>query len=174
MPPGKRPWQPARRGANRWEEQFHLGEVPEAQAEYGTLPSDREQMAAMVREAIRRHGAQAVAERANVSRRHVSAIASGGRKPSRAALEVLAKAVAALNAERGPEAVSVTDILPVIRQACEQHGIRNIARVAGIDDANLSRIVAGKRNASATMIAALSKAIARLRAVGAAHVAGMS
>ena len=108
------------------------------------------------------------------ARRHVSAIASGGRNPSRARLEVLAKAVASLNAERGPEAVSVTDILPIIRQACEQHGIRNIARVAGIDDANLSRIVAGKRNASAAMIAALSKAIGRLQAVGTADVAGMS
>ena len=160
--------------ANRWEEQFHLGEDPEAQAEYGTMPSDRDQMAVMVCEGIRRHGAQAVAERAKVSRRHVSAIARGGRNPSRAALEVLARGVAALNAERGSEAVSVADTLPVIRQACEQHGIRNIARVAGIDDANLSRIVAGKRNASATMIAALLAAIGRLQVVGAVHVAGRS
>ena len=127
----------------------------------------------MVREGARRHGPQAVAERANVSRRHVSAIAIGGRNPSRAALEVLAKAVASLNAERGSKAVSIGYGLRAIRQACEQHGIRNVARVAGIDNANLSRIVAGKRNASATMIAALSAAIARLPAIGAAHAADM-
>ncbi|MDE2200198.1 MAG: helix-turn-helix transcriptional regulator, partial [Rhodospirillales bacterium] len=159
--------------ANRWEEQFHLGEAPEAQAEYGTLPNDREQMAAMVREGIRRHGAQVVAERANVSRRHVSAIAAGGRKPSRVALDVLARGVAALNAERRPEAVSAVDILPAIREACERFGIRNLARVAGINDANLSRIIAGTRNASADMIVALMAAIGRLQAVGTAVVAGM-
>ena len=82
-------------------------------------------------------------------------------------LEALAKAVAALNAERGPEAVSTADILVVMRQACEHHGIRHVARVAGISDANLRRIVAGKRPPSPAMVAALSATIGRLQAVGA-------
>ncbi len=59
------------------------------------------------------------------------------------------------------EAVSSADILPFIRQTCRHHGIRHVARLARIDGANLSRIIAGKQNASAATIAALSAA--RLR-----------
>ena len=108
------------------------------------------------------------------ARRHVAAVATGGRKRRPDARDVLAKAVTSLNAERGPEAVSTANILPIMRQVCERHRIRHVARVARIDDANLGRIITGKWKASAAMIAALSAAIGRLQAVGAAPVADMA
>ncbi len=141
--------------AHRWEEQFHLGEAPDAQTEYGTMPSDHQQMLAMVREGIRRHGARAVAERARVSRQHVSSVVSGVSTPSAGALGALARAVAGLNAKRDREASIVADSLQAIRQACKRHGIRQIARTAGVDDGNLARIVAGKRKASQPLIQSL-------------------
>ena len=151
--------------ANRWEEQLHLGEDPEAQAEYGTLPSDRDAMAAMVQAGIRRHGAKAVAARAGISRQHASSVITGARCPSPAVLELLTRAVAALNAEQDRAAAEAADRLQAVRRACDRHGIRHVARIARINDANLSRIIAGKRRASPVTTAALMAAIRRLDAV---------
>ena len=160
--------------ANRWEEQFHLGETPDAQAEYGTMPSDREQLLATVREGIRRHGAQAVAERAHVSRQHVSSIARGASMPSPDVLGALARVVAGLNAEQDREAGAAADVLQAIRQACERHGIRHVARVAGVDDGNLARIIARKRKASPAMVASLIAAVRSLQGNDPAPVKGAS
>ena len=70
-----------------------------------------------------------------------------------------------LNAEQDRTAAEAADRLQAVRRACDRHGIRHVARIARINDANLSRIIAGKRRASPVTTAALMAAIRRLDAV---------
>jgi hypothetical protein len=54
--------------ANRWEEQFHLGADPEAQAEYGMAPEDQDRAIAVIRDAVDRFGQRKLAKAAKTSR----------------------------------------------------------------------------------------------------------
>ncbi len=63
--------------ANRWEEQFHLGADPEAQAEYGISPVEQEQVIVMIREAVERFGQRKVARATRMSRNTLAAVVSG-------------------------------------------------------------------------------------------------
>lgn len=63
--------------ANRWEEQFHLGADPEAQAEYGLSPEEREQAIALVREVVERFGQRKLAKAARISRNTLAAVVNG-------------------------------------------------------------------------------------------------
>lgn len=54
--------------ANRWDEQFHLGADPEAQAEYGLSPEERDQAIAAIRDAVDRFGQRKLAKAAKVPR----------------------------------------------------------------------------------------------------------
>jgi len=63
--------------ANRWEEQFHLGGDPEAQAEYGVSVDDQDQAIAMVRNAVARFGQRKLAKAAKISRNTLAAVVNG-------------------------------------------------------------------------------------------------
>ncbi len=63
--------------ANRWEEQFHLGGDPEAQAEYGVPTEDQEQMNAMVRDAVAQFGQRKLAKAARISRNTLAGVIDG-------------------------------------------------------------------------------------------------
>lgn len=131
--------------ANRWEEQFYLGGDPEAQSEYGILPADRERMLTAIRTATQLHGTQQVAVRARISRRHLYDVLSGNKHLSDALLMKLARV--ARDLDTGHPAVG--DVLPSVRECCKKLGIRAFARIAGISDCNLGRILAGTRRLSA-------------------------
>jgi hypothetical protein len=68
--------------ANRWEEQLHLGNDPEAQIVYGSDEHDRERMIAFLRTVADRVGRRALAEAAGVSVRETAAILRGERQPT--------------------------------------------------------------------------------------------
>lgn len=65
--------------ANRWEEQFHLGEDPHAQIVYGQSGRQQKRLARQVSEAIRRRGVRRVARESGLSVGLVSGIAQGRR-----------------------------------------------------------------------------------------------
>ena len=78
--------------ANRWEEQFHLGGDPEAQAEYGVSVDDQAQAIAMVRDAVARFGQRKLAKAAKISRNTLAAVANGSRALPSDALKRLRQA----------------------------------------------------------------------------------
>lgn len=57
--------------ANRWEEQFYLGELPEAHVEYGRHPGSRERLMQMLRAAAGKFGIGALAQAAQLSRQQL-------------------------------------------------------------------------------------------------------
>nr|WP_298161797.1 DNA polymerase domain-containing protein [Acidocella sp.] len=82
--------------ANRWEEQFHLGGDPEAQAEYGVSVDDREQATAMVRDAVARFGQRRLATAAKISRNTLAAVVNGKAKLPCQSMPRLRRAIAKL------------------------------------------------------------------------------
>lgn len=78
--------------ANRWEEQFYLGAVPEAQIEYGNEPKERERALARLQGAVKEHGVTAVARAAGVSRQHVYSVIREDSKPTAVTLAKLIRA----------------------------------------------------------------------------------
>lgn len=77
--------------ANRWEEQLHLGNDPEAQIVYGADEESRERTIAFIRDVADRIGRRALAEAAGVSVRETAAILRGERQPTRRTLTQLVK-----------------------------------------------------------------------------------
>ena len=57
--------------ANRWEEQFFLGETPDAQIEYGTSPTARKSILKVIARAARKFGKSALAATAGLSRQRL-------------------------------------------------------------------------------------------------------
>jgi transcriptional regulator with XRE-family HTH domain len=147
--------------ANRWEEQFYLGPDLDAQTEYGIAPSDYERMINIVRRASKKFGQYKLAKAANVSLSEVSAIALFKRRPTPATLAKLYRAVSQLEREAYEEAEHVREVLDAVRRRCQLVGVREFARRAGVDAANLVRILKGRRKPSQLMLAKLQAALAR-------------
>jgi len=84
--------------ANRWEEQLHLGNDPEAQIVYGADDESRERTIAFIRDVADRIGRRALAEAAGVSVRETAAILRGERRPTKRTLAQLVKTAADLAA----------------------------------------------------------------------------
>ncbi len=141
--------------ANRWEEQFHLGADPEAQSEYGMTPEDRERAMAAIQEAVAAHGMQTIARRAKVSRQHLHDILAGRKTPPNAMLMKLARAAHGLTGAQ-PRA---EDVLPAARECCQELGRRRFARLAGVNDGHLGRILSGARRPSGASLAKLARAL---------------
>lgn len=78
--------------ANRWEEQLHLGNDPEAQTVYGTDQKSRDQTIAFIRTVADRVGRRTLAEAAGVSVRETAAILRGERQPTATTLTKLSRA----------------------------------------------------------------------------------
>jgi hypothetical protein len=87
--------------ANRWEEQYSLGEMPGAQIEYGRHPEGHQRLIAALKDAAKTHGVGTLADVAKVSRQQLHAILSGGAQPGRATVGKLCKAMMALARESG-------------------------------------------------------------------------
>jgi DNA-binding phage protein len=85
--------------ANRLEEQFFLGEMPEAQIEYGRHPDSRRQLLTIIRQSANRYGMEVLADAAGISRQQLHSILSMGGIPKRDTALRLCGAIARLRDE---------------------------------------------------------------------------
>ncbi len=145
--------------ANRWEEQFYLGLDLEAQTEYGSAPGDYERIFELVRLAGKKFGQRKLASAADTSLSMVSAILSGKRGPTPATLAELYRALPRLEQVASEEAESAREVLEAIKERCQAIGVRRFAKQAGVDAANLTKVLSGRRRFSETMRAKLEVAI---------------
>jgi hypothetical protein len=141
--------------ANRWEEQLCLGEDPEAQIEYGTAPEDLERMRGTVLRAAQKFGQRALAKAAGVSLREVSAIVRGHWKPVPETLVKLVRAIPQLEAAYRRQVADEQAVLTAARERCQKVSLRQFARAAGVDWANLADVLSSKRKPSKVMMAKL-------------------
>lgn len=79
--------------ANRWEEQFHVGEMPEAQIEYGVSDEGKRALLALVGRCAGRVGLSAIAVAAGMSRQQVAAILNGKAMPRSRNVRALATVI---------------------------------------------------------------------------------
>ena len=82
--------------ANRWEEQYFLGELPEAQIEYGRHPDSQRHLLTIIRQSAGRYGMETVAKAAGLSRQQLHSILSRNVMPKRDTLARLCKELASL------------------------------------------------------------------------------
>jgi hypothetical protein len=82
--------------ANRWEEQFFLGETPEAQIEYGSSPAATRAILKVIRRAARKFGMTKLADAAQLSRQQLTTLIGKKGNPHPATVVRLMRAVAEL------------------------------------------------------------------------------
>ena len=85
--------------ANRWEEQFFLGEIPEAQIEYGRSPTSQRAILKVIKRAGRKFGMTALADSAQMSRQQLTTLIGEKGCPLPATVVRLMRAVAELELE---------------------------------------------------------------------------
>ena len=145
--------------ANRWEEQLLLGLDLEAQFEYGIAPDDEERILAAVLLANKKFGQQKLAKASGISISEVSAILLGKRQPTRTTLSKLFQAIPRLEREATEEAEHVREVLDAVGRHCRLVGVREFARQAGVDGANLAKVLDGRREPRPMMLAKLEAAL---------------
>ena len=142
--------------AHRWEEQLHLGEIPEAQLVY--------QRDATVLEAAIRSAAEfsqrEIAKESGISLREVSAILRGQRNATRHTLMRLAQAVRTLSLRKREDAENEDRLLGVLREKIQQLGVRGVARELGIDAENLRKAIGRQRRLTKRLRGTLERATA--------------
>jgi transcriptional regulator with XRE-family HTH domain len=146
--------------ANRWEEQHYLGLDVEAQTEYGTAPESLKRILETIARAGEKFGQRSLAKAAGVSLSEVSAVLLGKRTPKPAVLSKLYKAVSHMEREAREQAGYVRNVLDIVRARCQYVSVRQFARQADIDAANLAHVLNGQRKPSQTMLVTLRIALA--------------
>ena len=146
--------------ANRWEEQLYLGENPEAQIEYGVSPEQKERIRGTALNLCRPFGPAKLARQACLSVGDVSDILSGKRNPRVEIWLKLMRAAQDLEAQKYQADQKNQIILEMIRDMCNQQSMRKVAKDSGIDPANLSHVLNGKRKLSRKTQVKLEKILA--------------
>ncbi len=104
----------------------------------------------------------ALAMAAGVSLSEVSAVLLRKRTPTPGTLAKLYRAISRLEREASEEAEHVQEVLDAVRRHCRLVGVRKIARRAGVDSANLAKVLSGRRKPSHVMLEKLEAALARI------------
>ncbi len=88
--------------ANRWEEQYYLGKLPEAQLEYGLSKAAHTRIIVLLRDAAKEYTRVAIADEAGISRQELAAILGETVIPRMATLRRVFAAVARFARETAP------------------------------------------------------------------------
>jgi transcriptional regulator with XRE-family HTH domain len=146
--------------ANRWEEQLHLGLDLEAQTAYGLSQEGRERALEAARQAGNTYGQRKLAVAAGVSFSELSSVLLGKRRPNPSTLTKLCIGVSRLQRAEREEVEQARSVLDRVRLHCRLTGLRRFARRAGVDPANLNRVLKGRNEPSLLMLAKLQALLA--------------
>ncbi len=146
--------------ANRWEEQFHLGLDLEAQTDYGLSPEGRERALEAARRVADTHGQRQLAAASGISLSELSAVLLGKRSPGPSTLTRLCMAVSRLQRAESEGVEQARSVLEEVRRHSRFTGLRRFAKRAGVDPANLNRVLKGRGNPSQPMLAKLQAILA--------------
>lgn len=137
----------------------YFGADFEAQTEYGAAPYYHERILEVVRSAGEEFEQRNLARASNASLSVVSAILRGKGRASSAALAMLYRALPRLEREASEEAEQGREALEAVKRHCDLFGLREFARRAGVDGANLAKVLSGRRRPSRAMLATLGAAL---------------
>jgi len=105
-------------------------------------------------------GQRELAAAAGISLSELSGVLLGKRNPSPSTLTKLCMAVSRLQRAESDEVDQAKIVLNEVRRRCNGSGLRRFARRAGIDPANLNRVLKGQRKPSPLMMAKLQALLA--------------
>jgi DNA-binding phage protein len=134
--------------ANRWEEQFYLGEIPEAQIVYGLSAEGKKQVLRVIDRAARKFGPGALATTAALSRQQLSEVLKRKANPRPRTLSALLHAVATLETERHERR---TYEAALIERGCievSQTSLSETAERLSADPSNLAKVLSAQRRPS--------------------------
>lgn len=145
--------------ANRWEEQAHLGEIPDSQINYGVDPAGAASLIKTLQQSARTHGyVSRLAREADVNRKTAALVVVGiSKKPD--LLARLYAAHRALEARDREQTANNGRVLDAVRARCKVEGGRKFARRHRFDWNNLSAVLTGRRMPSHAMLAKFEKAL---------------
>jgi hypothetical protein len=141
--------------ANRWEEQHFTGLDDEAVPDYGLTPQDIEGRRDTVREAQARFGLRALAKKSGMASKSVADAIKVAANGAAGVIERLNRAACKLDAEAREREANHCELLAWAREEIAMGGRNEFARQVGVDARNLAKVLAGKRPASAEVIARL-------------------
>lgn len=131
--------------ANRWEDQFYLGEMPEAQIEYGTSAAGKRQVIRLLQLAARKFGKTTLADRARISRQQLSAVLARDSQPRTQTVRDLLQAAVELESERRIDEAARARYIERLRAAIRESNVTVVARSLRYDPSNLSKVLSGQR-----------------------------
>jgi DNA-binding phage protein len=134
--------------ANRWEEQFYLGEIPEAQIVYGLSDEGRKQLLRVIGRAARKFGHGALASRAALSRQQLSEALKRKATPRPRTLSALLQAVVTLETERRECRDYETALIKRGRMEVEKTSLAEMAEQLSADPSNLAKVLSEQRRPS--------------------------
>jgi hypothetical protein len=137
--------------ANRWEEQFYLGEMPAAQIEYGTSRKGHRQLLKVIATAGRTFGKASLASTAQLSRQQLSAVLARDAEPRPITIRSLLQAVISLEIEQREKHAYDAGPIERLRRAVDAKGVVEIARTLRCDPSNLAKALNGTRSLSADL-----------------------
>jgi transcriptional regulator with XRE-family HTH domain len=130
--------------ANRWEEQFCLGEDQDAQISYGLIPSF-DAFHQRLGGFIRTSGLSRVSEAAGVSRPPLTKLFKTQATPTKRMRERLEEAFTVLEGIEAREQAHKDKTLVRLKKRAAEVGQKQLAAELGMDRGNLSAILAGRR-----------------------------
>lgn len=142
--------------AQRWEEEFLLGHVPNTRLEFGVAPSDQQRARAEISQDAKEFGRSTVARTAGISRQHLSEWLADKTTISQVQLVKLQKAAVALRAIRA----DAETVFAKIRGYCNRVPARRMAELADMDTGHFTRILKGERRLTRATLAKFKKVIA--------------
>jgi hypothetical protein len=149
--------------ANRWEEQFYLGENPEAQIVYGSSTDDRDEELEGVKAALRRYGQRRFAKSARQSREKLRQTLKPTRSVSGREIASLTQSVDRLAENERRRFASQNTLMEAVRKRCATVGLREFARQVGVDPGNLSAVLANRRWPSDRMVSKLRSGLGHMQ-----------
>ena len=132
----------------------------EAQTEYALSPVGRERVLEVARRVAETCGQRKLARASNTSLSVVSAILLSKREPSLATVMKVYWAVSRLESDAHEQARYVKEVLDTVRDRCQRISVRQFAKRAKVDEANLAHVLSGRRKTSRGMLAKLEFALA--------------
>jgi hypothetical protein len=145
--------------ANRWEEQFYLGENPEAQVVYGSSDDDGYRKIDWLNKTAERYGQRRFAKAARQPREKIAGVLKRRRALSGREAAALTRAVERLAKDDRERAAHESTLLEDARKRCEAIGLREFARQAGVDPSNLAKVLDKRRRPNSRMLGRIREAI---------------
>jgi hypothetical protein len=140
--------------ANRWEEQFFLGEDEEAQIVYGLLP-ECDRLHERLAHFVGYFGLAQVAQVAGVSERSLRRARLNKGGPTATMRQKLEEAFVILQIKEASQQAQTGQTLALLRQRLADRGESQLAEDLGVDRRNLSAMLSGRRPVSRNLRLAL-------------------